>query len=153
MNTFCTWQKYFLIICFIFEFSQRYHNITYICFFHNITILITYSAYLHNQKNKFGKQIADPIRILILCKPVCNATFQFNFESKPFSNPASLGVQWQTHEPKNYMYINMYVYFSGEMSVSYLFTRYRFNWNEVDFSMFSTYAMCTSLVGTFIVFI
>ncbi|CAG4945130.1 unnamed protein product [Colias eurytheme] len=36
----------------------------------------------------------------------------------------------------------------GEMSVMYLFTRYRFNWNEVDFSMFSTYAMCTSLVGT-----
>ncbi|XP_045449252.1 solute carrier family 46 member 3-like [Melitaea cinxia] len=36
----------------------------------------------------------------------------------------------------------------GELSVMYLFTRYRFNWNEVDFSMFSTYAMCTSLVGT-----
>ncbi|CAH2040645.1 unnamed protein product, partial [Iphiclides podalirius] len=36
----------------------------------------------------------------------------------------------------------------GEMSVMYLFTRYRFNWNEVDFSMFSTYAMCTSLIGT-----
>lgn len=36
----------------------------------------------------------------------------------------------------------------GEMSVMYLFTRFRFNWNEVDFSMFSTYAMCTSLVGT-----
>ncbi|CAG5046466.1 unnamed protein product [Parnassius apollo] len=36
----------------------------------------------------------------------------------------------------------------GEMSVMYLFTRYRFNWNEVDFSMFSTYSMCTSLVGT-----
>ncbi|XP_046967216.1 solute carrier family 46 member 3-like [Vanessa cardui] len=36
----------------------------------------------------------------------------------------------------------------GEISVMYLFTRYRFNWNEVDFSMFSTYAMCTSLVGT-----
>ncbi|RVE53552.1 hypothetical protein evm_001693 [Chilo suppressalis] len=36
----------------------------------------------------------------------------------------------------------------GEMSVMYLFTRYRFNWNEVDFSIFSTYSMCTSLVGT-----
>ncbi|XP_048477532.1 solute carrier family 46 member 3 [Plutella xylostella] len=36
----------------------------------------------------------------------------------------------------------------GEMAVMYLFTRFRFNWNEVDFSVFSTYAMCTSLVGT-----
>ncbi|XP_026318589.1 solute carrier family 46 member 3-like [Hyposmocoma kahamanoa] len=36
----------------------------------------------------------------------------------------------------------------GEMAVTYLFTRYRFNWNEVDFSMFSAYSMCTSLVGT-----
>lgn len=37
--------------------------------------------------------------------------------------------------------------FSGEMSVIYLFTRYKFNWSEVEFSFFSTYAMLTSLVG------
>lgn len=38
-------------------------------------------------------------------------------------------------------------YFSGEMNVAYLFTRYRFNWDEVDFSIFSTYSMVTNLVG------
>ncbi|KAG5673159.1 hypothetical protein PVAND_003227 [Polypedilum vanderplanki] len=36
----------------------------------------------------------------------------------------------------------------GEMSVIYLFTRYKFNFSEVEFSIFSTYAMLTSLVGT-----
>lgn len=36
----------------------------------------------------------------------------------------------------------------GEMSVLYLFTRYKFNWSEVEFSFFSTYAMLTSLIGT-----
>ncbi|CAB3250819.1 unnamed protein product [Arctia plantaginis] len=36
----------------------------------------------------------------------------------------------------------------GEMSVLYLFTRYRFNWDEVDYSMFCTYAMGTALIGT-----
>ncbi|XP_018328119.1 proton-coupled folate transporter [Agrilus planipennis] len=36
----------------------------------------------------------------------------------------------------------------GEMVVSYLFTRYRFNWDEVDFSIFSTYNMLVGLVGT-----
>ncbi|XP_070490268.1 lysosomal proton-coupled steroid conjugate and bile acid symporter SLC46A3-like [Chironomus tepperi] len=36
----------------------------------------------------------------------------------------------------------------GEMSVIYLFTRYKFNWSEVEFSFFSTYAMLTSLIGT-----
>ncbi|XP_057664105.1 proton-coupled folate transporter-like [Diorhabda carinulata] len=36
----------------------------------------------------------------------------------------------------------------GEMSVGYLFTRYRFNWDEVDFSIFSTYSMVTNLIGT-----
>ncbi|KAK0174940.1 hypothetical protein PV327_010643 [Microctonus hyperodae] len=36
----------------------------------------------------------------------------------------------------------------GEMAVVYLFTRYRFNWNEVNFSMFSTYSMVTNLIGT-----
>ncbi|KAJ3641051.1 hypothetical protein Zmor_027575 [Zophobas morio] len=36
----------------------------------------------------------------------------------------------------------------GEMSVTYLFTRYRFNWDEVDYSMFSTYSMITNLIGT-----
>jgi len=35
----------------------------------------------------------------------------------------------------------------GEMSVIYLFTRYKFNWSEVEFSIFSTYGMLTSLVG------
>lgn len=37
----------------------------------------------------------------------------------------------------------------GEMSVIYLFTRYKFNWSEVEFSFFSTYAMLTSLIGKF----
>uniref|UniRef100_A0A8D8WW50 Proton-coupled folate transporter n=1 Tax=Cacopsylla melanoneura TaxID=428564 RepID=A0A8D8WW50_9HEMI len=36
----------------------------------------------------------------------------------------------------------------GEMSVIYLFTRYKFNWDEVDFSLFSTYSMVTNLLGT-----
>lgn len=35
----------------------------------------------------------------------------------------------------------------GEMSVVYLFTRYQFNWSEVEFSFFSTYGMLTGLVG------
>ncbi|KAK7872175.1 hypothetical protein R5R35_001737 [Gryllus longicercus] len=36
------------------------------------------------------------------------------------------------------------------MAVMYLFTRYRFNWNEVDFSIFSTYSMITNLLGTMV---
>lgn len=36
----------------------------------------------------------------------------------------------------------------GEMSVMYLFTRVRFNWDEVNYSMFSTYSMITNLVGS-----
>lgn len=42
------------------------------------------------------------------------------------------------------------------MSVVYLFTRYRFNWGEVEFSIFSTYGMITGLIGiqiTFLTFI
>ncbi|KAH8262259.1 hypothetical protein KR026_010704 [Drosophila bipectinata] len=35
----------------------------------------------------------------------------------------------------------------GEMAVTYLFTRFRFNWSEVEFSFFSTYAMFTGLIG------
>ncbi|XP_073951279.1 probable peptidoglycan muropeptide transporter SLC46 [Choristoneura fumiferana] len=36
----------------------------------------------------------------------------------------------------------------GEMNVLYLFMRFRFNWNEVQFSMFCTYSIITNLVGT-----
>ncbi|XP_014208805.1 solute carrier family 46 member 3-like [Copidosoma floridanum] len=36
----------------------------------------------------------------------------------------------------------------GEMAVLYLFARYRFQWNEVQFSVFSTYCMVTNLLGT-----
>ncbi|VVC29235.1 Major facilitator superfamily,Major facilitator superfamily domain [Cinara cedri] len=37
---------------------------------------------------------------------------------------------------------------NGELSVSYMNTRVRFNWNEVDFSMFSTYSTVTNIAGT-----
>ncbi|XP_026676221.1 uncharacterized protein LOC103505018 [Diaphorina citri] len=36
----------------------------------------------------------------------------------------------------------------SEMNVLYLFTRYKFNWDEVDYSIFSTYNMVTNLFGT-----
>lgn len=36
----------------------------------------------------------------------------------------------------------------GEMVVIYLFTRFRFNWDEVDFSIFSTYNMIIGMIGT-----
>ncbi|KAG4072853.1 hypothetical protein HA402_002596 [Bradysia odoriphaga] len=36
----------------------------------------------------------------------------------------------------------------GEMSVFYLFTRYRFNWSEIEFSLFSAYGTVTGLLGT-----
>lgn len=35
----------------------------------------------------------------------------------------------------------------GEMAVMYLFTRFRFNWSEVDYSIFSTFGMLTHLIG------
>ncbi|GLV33311.1 uncharacterized protein CBL_12077 [Carabus blaptoides fortunei] len=38
----------------------------------------------------------------------------------------------------------------GELAVMYLFTRYRFNWDEVDFSIFSTYSLVTNLFGTMV---
>ncbi|KAH9629213.1 hypothetical protein HF086_009603 [Spodoptera exigua] len=37
----------------------------------------------------------------------------------------------------------------GEFTVMYLFTRYRFNWDEVQYSMWSTYSIVTNLMGTF----
>lgn len=35
----------------------------------------------------------------------------------------------------------------GEMSVLYMFTRYKFNWSEIEFSLFSTYGTLTGLLG------
>ncbi|XP_039748823.1 proton-coupled folate transporter-like isoform X2 [Pararge aegeria] len=36
----------------------------------------------------------------------------------------------------------------GEFSILYLFARFRFNWDEVKFSMWSTYSIITNLLGT-----
>lgn len=36
----------------------------------------------------------------------------------------------------------------GEMSVLYLYLRYKFQWNEVDFSIFNAYQMSVVLIGT-----
>lgn len=38
---------------------------------------------------------------------------------------------------------------TGEMSLFYLFTRYKFNWSEVEFSFFSTYSMGIHLIGKY----
>ena len=38
------------------------------------------------------------------------------------------------------------------MTVMYLYTRLRFNWDEVDYSVFSTYMMITNLLGMHHVF-
>lgn len=35
----------------------------------------------------------------------------------------------------------------GEMNVLYLYTRHKFHWNEVDFSIFFTYASVLHLLG------
>lgn len=35
----------------------------------------------------------------------------------------------------------------GEMTVVYLFTRYKFKWSEIEFSLFSTYGTVTGLLG------
>lgn len=36
---------------------------------------------------------------------------------------------------------------SGEFTIMYLFTRFRFNWDEVKFSFWSTYCIITNLIG------
>lgn len=35
----------------------------------------------------------------------------------------------------------------GEMTVVYLFTRYKFKWSEIEFSLFSSYGTVTGLLG------
>ncbi|XP_059048337.1 proton-coupled folate transporter-like [Achroia grisella] len=36
----------------------------------------------------------------------------------------------------------------GELGVTYIFSRYRFNWDEVKYSIFSTYSLITHAIGT-----
>nr|CAD7456136.1 unnamed protein product [Timema tahoe] len=38
----------------------------------------------------------------------------------------------------------------GESAINYLFTRYKFNWNEVDYSMYATYTVIIHLIGQFV---
>lgn len=35
------------------------------------------------------------------------------------------------------------------MSLFYLFTRFKFNWSEIEFSFFSTYNMAVHLLGKY----
>lgn len=36
----------------------------------------------------------------------------------------------------------------GEMNVMYLFVRYKFGWNEMDYSIYSTFNFCAHMLGT-----
>ncbi|CAH1392872.1 unnamed protein product [Nezara viridula] len=44
--------------------------------------------------------------------------------------------------------ITIYGPINGELAVGYLFTRLQFHWDEVDFSIYSTYGIAVNLVGT-----
>lgn len=43
--------------------------------------------------------------------------------------------------------MNLNDFFPGEISVGYLYTRVRFNWNEMDYSTFSTFLFMVNIVG------
>jgi len=36
---------------------------------------------------------------------------------------------------------------SGEYSILYLFVRYKFGWNEIDYSLYAAYKMTGILIG------
>lgn len=38
-------------------------------------------------------------------------------------------------------------FFSGEYSILYLFVRYKFGWNEIDYSLYAAYKMTGVLIG------
>lgn len=44
-------------------------------------------------------------------------------------------------------HLNQINYFSGERVVLYLYVRYRFGWNEVDYSMFILFSFIVSVFG------
>jgi PCFT/HCP family folate transporter-like MFS transporter 1/3 len=39
------------------------------------------------------------------------------------------------------------IYFPGEYSILYLFVRYKFGWNEIDYSLYAAYKMTGILIG------
>lgn len=45
------------------------------------------------------------------------------------------------------VHFHIFLLISGEFTVMYLFTRFRFNWNEVQYSIWSTYSVVTNLIG------
>jgi len=52
----------------------------------------------------------------------------------------------------NKLTINTYTniltnFFSGEYSILYLFVRYKFGWNEIDYSLYAAYKMTGILIG------
>lgn len=62
------------------------------------------------------------------------------------------GMSSDRNKKKSLFFIWMLIFLrkhSGEMSLFYLFTRYQFNWSEVEFSFFSTYSMAIHLIGDY----
>uniref|UniRef100_A0A1B0DCV1 Major facilitator superfamily associated domain-containing protein n=1 Tax=Phlebotomus papatasi TaxID=29031 RepID=A0A1B0DCV1_PHLPP len=68
-----------------------------------------------------------------------NALLDF-FDKENVVETFTVAFQRSQQSPRSYA--------DSEFSVFYLFTRYRFNWSEVEFSFFSTYGMITHFIGT-----
>lgn len=54
----------------------------------------------------------------------------------------------KTSDSKNTLLL---VLFAGELSIMYIFTRYQFNWDEVKYSIYSTYSLVTHSIGKLII--
>ncbi|XP_026804491.1 uncharacterized protein LOC113548040 [Rhopalosiphum maidis] len=102
----------------------------------------------------FIKEVSPPNELDNKTKTQNNGVFNGFFNAKHIQEAFKVTFKDGPHNRKLRIIMLMCIAFlimgplNGDLSVSYLNTRARFNWNEVDFSVFSTFSMVTNVAGT-----
>lgn len=99
-------------------------------------------AFKSGQKNRRSKIIMLMVVVIIVIGPQHGTCLHPAIAQKTYR--IKLILIWT---------VNFSTLRTGEMSLFYLFTRYKFNWSEVEFSFFSTYNMAIHLIGKYSHFI
>ncbi|XP_025202483.1 uncharacterized protein LOC112599685 [Melanaphis sacchari] len=102
----------------------------------------------------FIKEVPPPNKSDNMTQAQNNGLFNGFFNAKHIQEAFKVTFKDGPHNRKLRIIMLMCIAFlimgplNGDLTVSYLNTRARFNWNEVDFSVFSTVSMVISVAGT-----
>ncbi|XP_050422969.1 proton-coupled folate transporter-like [Adelges cooleyi] len=101
------------------------------------------------KENPKRKTETEPVQILTGCTDHISDFFNINHISEAFkvTFKREPHIRWLKIMMLMFVIVVVQGPMQGETAVGYLYTRIKFNWNEVDYSVFSTFSFMANIAG------